>query len=133
MTLYEIEQAISDYLEEEWWHTPVRLINKDDAPPLPFIECYFKPGNVNSLEIQGAGERVGVFIINIYTKKGVGVQQGMSYGDTLESLFWHKTISGVTCESDYLLPYTKYIGIDAALNACHHQTIIPFSVIMESL
>jgi hypothetical protein len=133
MTLYEIEKAISDYLKTNWTYTSIRLINKDDTILVPFIECYFKPGIISSLEIQGAGERVGVFIINIYTKKGVGVQQGNSYGGKLESLFWHKTISGVTCESDYILPYTKYIGIDAALNACHHQTIIPFSVIVESL
>jgi hypothetical protein len=130
MTPYEIENAIMTYLSTNWTHTSIREINKDDAPALPYIECYFKPGQMTSIEIQGAGVRTGVFMINIFTKKGVGVQQGNSYGGALESLFNHKTISGVTCENE-ALPYTKFIGIDATLQACHHQTIIPFSIITE--
>ncbi len=133
MNPYDIEKAISDHLEWNWEYTPIRLVNKGPDPPVPYIECYCKPGQMTSLEIQGAGERVGVFIINIYTKKGVGVQQGFSYGGALESMFWHQTISGVTCENGTFLPHTKYVGIDEALQACHHQTIIPFSVITESL
>lgn len=131
MTPYEIENVISTYLAANWSYTSIREINKDDAPAIPYIECYFKPGNMTPLEIQGAGERVGVFMINIFTAKGVGVQQGNSYGGAIEKLFNHKTISGVTCESGALLPYTKFIGIDDALQACHHQTIIPFSIITE--
>lgn len=131
MTLYEIEQAITEYLADNWEHTSIRRVNKDDAPSLPYIECYFKPGQMANLEIQGAGARAGVFMINIFTKKGWGTGPGASYGDTLEKMFWHKTISGVTCEDGFLLPYTNFIGIDTALQACHHQTIIPFSIITE--
>jgi len=131
MTPYEIETAIAAYLSANWTYTSIREINKGDAPSVPYIECYFKPGLMTSLEIQGAGERVGVFMINIFTKKGVGVQQGESYGGALEKLFWHKTISGVMCENNFMLPYTQFVGIDTALQACHHQTIIPFSVITE--
>lgn len=130
MTPYEIENAISTYLAANWSYTSIREINKDDAPSLPYIECYFKPGRMTSIEIQGARVRDGVFMINIFTKKGVGTQQGDSYGGALEALFNHKTISGVTCENG-TLPYTNFIGIDGALQACHHQTIIPFSVITE--
>lgn len=131
MTLYEIEDAISTYLAANWSYTSIREINKDDAPAVPYIECYFKPGIMTSLEMQGVGNRVGIFMINIFTQKGVGVQQGNSYGGKLEELFSHKTISGVTCESETIMPYTKFIGIDTALQACHHQTIIPFSIITE--
>ena len=131
MTPYAIEKAVFDYLSINWTYTAIREINKEEIHAIPFIECYFKPGNISMLEINGFGERVGVFMINIFTKKGVGVQQGNSYGGKLEELFWHKEISGVTCENSFLLPSTKFIGIDDDLQACHHQTIIPFSVFME--
>ena len=131
MTLYEIWSAIFTYLTQNWTYTSIRETNKDDAPALPFIELHFNPGQMIPLEIQGAGERVGTFAINIFTAKGVGIQQGITYGGKLEVLFNHKTISGVTCESGTLLPHTKFRGIDEALQACHHQTIIPFSIITE--
>lgn len=131
MTPYEIHTQISAYLSDNWTLSSIREINKDTSKTIPYIELYFMPGIIESLEIQGVGNRVGVFIINIFTQKGIGVQQGEYFGGELEKLFWHKTISGVTCESNYILPYTKFIGIDDDLQACHHQTIIPFHVIME--
>ena len=74
MTPYEIENAISVYLAANWTYTAIREINKDDAPSLPYIECYFKPGRMTSLEINGVGERSGVFMINIFFQ--VTVQMG---------------------------------------------------------
>jgi len=132
MNPYEIEKAIADFLAADWTYTPIRKINgPSTTPTIPFIECYFKPGQMTSLEIQGAGERAGVFMINIFTKKGAGPEQGNAYAGKLEDLFWHKTISGVTCENGTLLPYTSFIGIDEALQACHHSIVIPFSIITE--
>jgi len=131
MNPYEIEQAIDTYLAANWTYTPIRKVNTLGTVTIPFIESYFKPGQMVSLEIQGAGARSGVFMINIFTKKGVGTQEGAAYGGKIEKLFWHKTISGVTCENDFVMPYTQFIGIDEALQACHHQTIIPFSIITE--
>lgn len=131
MTPYAINKAICDHLDNSWTATSIREINRDDAPALPFIEPYFKPGQMAPLEIKGAGERVGVFMINIFTKKGVGVQEGLVYGGLLETMFTHVDIDGVYCENSFLLPYTNFIGIDEELQACHHQTIIPFSVVAD--
>ncbi len=131
MSLYKAEKAIFDYLSENWTYTPIREVNKDRKKPVPYIEMYFKPGKVFALEIKHAGLRTGVIIINIFTPKGVGTQQGAAYGGKLEDLFWHKDIDGVVCENDGMLPYTSFIGIDEALQACHHQTIIPFNIIKE--
>jgi hypothetical protein len=130
MNPYEIEKAVSDFLTANWTYTSIRKINIDDAPALPFIECYCKPGAVSNLEIQGHGARTGVFMINVFTTKGAGVQQGGSYAGKLEELFWHRTILDIVCENA-LLPYTEFYGIDEALQACHHQVIIPFNIIME--
>jgi hypothetical protein len=131
MTPYLIEKAIADYLAANWTYTDIRLVNSGTTPSLPFIECYCKAGQIFAVEIGGAGERYGVFIINIFTPLGVGVQQGGAYGGKLEELFWHKNIDGVVCENGTLLPYTEDVGVDAALQAYHHKTIIPFFVIEE--
>ena len=133
MTLLEIEQAVYNYLVDNWLLTPILPGNIKTVMVAPYIEFLCTPGQINALEIQGAGERVGIFVINIYTAIGIGVQEGNSYGSSLESLFWHKTISGVTCESGTVLPYTKFLGENEEKSVCHHQTIIPFSVITESL
>jgi len=99
MTPYEIEKAVADYLEDNWTYTPIRLVNSEDKPAIPYIECYFRPGQTFNAEIQGVGIKTGVFIINIYTKIGVGVQEGGSYAGKLEELFWHKKIDDVICET----------------------------------
>ena len=133
VSTYDIDAAVQAYLATNWTYTSIRRINKDDAPALPYIECYTKPGGVFGLEINGVAERVGVFIINIFTANGVGVQQGFSYGSRLEELFWHKELgTGIWCENGSMMPSTEYIGIDAALQACHHKVTIPFSVITEN-
>ena len=132
MTPYEIEKAIADYLAANWTATSIRIINRDTTPTLPFIECHCKPGGMLGLEIQGAAERVGVFMINIFTQLGVGVQEGGVYGGMLEELFWHKSISGVTCENGAMMPHTQDLGKDEGLQAWHHQTVIPFNVITDT-
>ena len=131
MTPYAIEKAISDYLATNWTYTNIRLVNSGTTPTLPFIECHCKLGQIFAIEINGVGERHGVFIINIFTALGVGVQQGGAYGGKLEEMFWHRTISDVVCENGTLLPYTENVGVDAALQSYHHKTIIPFFVIEE--
>jgi len=130
MTPYEVEKAFADYLQANWTYTSIRLVNKDSQPTIPYIEAFFRPGKMFNAEIQGVGERVGVLMINIYTALGVGVQQGGAYGGKLEALFWHKKIDDIVCETE-LLPYTQDLGVDADLQAYHHQTIIPFSIITE--
>ena len=130
MTLFEINKAIADFLKYNWEHTSIREINKDEAPALPYIEAFFKPGLVFNLEIQGVGERVGVVIINIFTTLGAGIQPGSAYGGELERLFWHLKLEDIVFESDFL-PHTQDLGVDAALQAYHHQTTIPFSVITD--
>lgn len=131
MTPYEIEKAVYDFLVANWTATGIREINKDTTPTIPYIECYFKPGQMFSLEIQGAGERVGVFMINIFTALGVGVQEGGVYAGLIEDLFWHKKISDIVCENGSILPYTSDLGADEDRQAWHHQITIPFSVVME--
>jgi len=131
---YDIDVAVQAYLDTNWAYKtvcPIREINKDDAT-VPYIECYTKPGRMFAIEINGAKERPGVFIINVFTQKGVGTQQGYSYCGKLEDLFLNKTIGdGVVCSNGDLEPYSEYIGIDDALQACHHKTTIPFHVITE--
>ena len=130
MTLFEIQEEIAAFIKANWSCTSIREINKDEAPALPYIEAFFKPGLMFNLEIQGVGNRIGVVIINIFTNLGVGVQQGSAYGGELELLFWHKRLEDIVFESDFL-PYTQDLGVDAALQAYHHQTTIPFSVITD--
>ena len=131
MTPYEIQQSVARFLEENWAVTPIREINKDVTASAPFIEFYSKPGLVRGLEINGVAERVGVFMINIFTKLGVGVQEGDVYGGLLESLFWHRQIDDIVCEIGDMMPYTSDIGVDPVRQMYHHQTVIPFSVITE--
>lgn len=133
MNPYLIHDTVSEYLEAQWYRTAIREPGKDqDKPPLPYIEPWFLPGGVFGLEIGGAAERVGVFKINIFTKKGAGLRQGEYYGGLLEAMFWHQTINGIWFENDSIMPKTEWIGIDQALQANHHQTTIPFSVIWEN-
>jgi len=131
MTPYEIQKALGDFLSLNWTATTIRKINKDTAATAPYIEMYFRPGETFSLEIQGVGERVGVFMINIFTKIGVGTQEGSVYAGMLEDLFWHKKIEDIVCESGDVLPYTNDLGVDNLHQLYHHQVVIPFSVIME--
>ncbi len=130
MTPYEIEKATADFLALNWSYTPVRLVNSEDKPALPYIECFFRPGQTFNAEIQGVGIKTGVFIINIYTKIGVGVQEGGVYAGKLEELFWHKQIEDIAFEND-LLPYSEDVGIDEELQAYRHKVVIPFDVILE--
>lgn len=130
MTPYQINKAITDYLVANWTHTSIREINKDDAPALPYIEMYFRPGKVFELDTV-AYNRPGIFKINIFTALGVGTQQGESYGGALEDLFRHQTIGGVYCSASGLVPWTEDLGIDESLQGYHHQTNIPFTVISE--
>ena len=135
MTPYQINKTISDFLTTSWTSTSIRKINKDDAPSLPFIEMHFKPGQTSGVEIMGSSIKSGVFMINIFTKLGVGTDEGLVYGGMLETLFHHKTITNsygrIICENGFLLPYTENIGIDEALQAYHHQTVIPYSLIVD--
>ncbi len=127
----EINSAISTYLAANWTHTSIREVAKDQKPDLPYIEAYFLPGGVTSLEINGAASRVGIFKINIFTVLGAGTVQGEAYAGAIEELFFHQEIGGVWCENGELMPHTEYLGIDNGLQANHHQVTIPFSVITE--
>lgn len=131
MKPHEINSAIFSYLEANWAYTAIREVAKDQKPALPYIESYFLPGSVFSLEIGGAANRVGVFKINIFTVLGAGTVQGEAYAGKIEDLFFHADIGGVLCESEDVMPYTEYVGIDSELQANHHQVTIPFSVIYQ--
>jgi len=131
MKPYAIHDAISTYLDTNWTDTSILEANKGPKPSLPFIELYFLPGGVEAIEINGAAVRSGVFKINIFTKLAVGTREGEVYGGMIEDLFFHETIGGVTCENGDMMPNTEYLGLDKALQACHHQVTIPFSIIME--
>jgi hypothetical protein len=131
MKPYEINAAITGHLDTSWTATSIRKANTRSKPDIPFIELYFLPGGVQAIEINGAAVRTGVFKINIFTTLGVGTKEGEVYGSLLEEMFFHQTIGGVTCESGDQMPNTEYLGIDEALQACHHQVTIPFSIIYE--
>ena len=131
MTPYEIEKTISDFLKYAWTATAIRSVNKDPAPSLPFIEFHCKPGQTVPIEIQGYGERSGVFMINVFTGLGNGVAEGGAYSGLLEELFWHRKISDVICENGSMLPYTSDLGADAERQCWHHQVVIPFFNLME--
>lgn len=131
MKPYEINTAISEYLELYWDFTEFRRVAQDPKPNLPYIEIYFLPGSVTALEINGVAHRVGVFKINIFTVLGSGTMQGEAYAGEIEELFFHKEIDGVWCENGDIMPHTEYLGVDSTLQANHHQVTIPFSVIME--
>jgi len=128
MTPYEIKKAVTDYLESNWTATNIREINLDDDVALPYIECYFLPGKTFAAEIGGIGERYGVFIINIFTKLDVGVDEGLTYGGLLEEMFKHRDIDGVVCDNGTTLPYTESMGVDDAISAYHHRVVVPFFV-----
>jgi hypothetical protein len=130
MTPYEIAQAFKAVLEAEWTACPIRFPNTTDAPEPPFIEVFFRYGATFNLEIQGAGNRTGVVLVNIWTPKQKGIEQGANYGGMLERMFWHRKIEDIVCEGD-LLPYTNEVGVDNQMSAFYHQTVIPFSIITE--
>lgn len=134
MTPYEIKSAFESFLDESWTTTPIKKVNVGSSlPSIPYIEWFFKPGDVVGIEIKGASVRSGVFMITIYTAEGVGEDEGLVYGGILEALFHHKIIETSTgsfiCENDFMMPYTSSLGKDPVISAFRHQTVIPFSVI----
>lgn len=131
MKLHEINTAITSYLQDNWTHTSIREVAKDQKPDLPYIESYFLPGGSFCLEIMGAAERVGIFKINVFTVLGAGTTQGEAYAGEIEDLFFHKNIGGVWCENGDIMPYTQYLGVDSGIQANQHQVTIPFSVIYQ--
>ena len=133
MTPYQINSAVQSYLSSNWTATAILTDNISSTVSPPFISVYFKPAGIEGIEINGATLRVGVFIINIFTKKGVGIAEGLTYGGMLEALFHHKTITSqygrITCENEFIQPHTENIGLDTDLQAYHTRTVIPFYVI----
>lgn len=127
MIPYDIEKAFTDFITDNWTATSIRLVNIDSTPALPFIDIYCNLGGMFPLEINGHANRTGVLTINIFTQKGVGVQECLTYSGILEHLFWHRIIDDIVCDP----PHTNIIGIDTALQAYHTQTIIPFSIITD--
>jgi hypothetical protein len=119
-------------LSTNWKTTSIRIVGKDNAPALPFIECYYKPAQTTAIEINGYVERKGVFMINIYTRLNAGLDEGWTYAGMMEALFFHKTIgSNVLCENDNITPYSTHVGLDMEIQAQHFQTVIPYTVISE--
>jgi hypothetical protein len=132
MKPYTIQTSVNDYLSTNWTATSIRIINKDDAPALPFIECHYNPGQTFGLEINGYAERTGVFMINVFTSLDVGLDEGWTYAGMIETLFWHKIIDNhIICENGFLMPYSSNIGIDDSLQSYQIQVVIPFSIISE--
>jgi hypothetical protein len=132
MNQYTIMTAVETYLSTNWTATPIRIVGRDDAPALPFIECHYKPALTTAIEINGHVHRKGVFMINTYTRLNVGLYEGWTYAGLLETLFFNKILSNhIVCENDFISPYSTHIGIDTELQAQHFQTVIPFSVISE--
>ena len=134
MTPNAISSTINAYLANNWTEVatvPIRRINRDPEPKVPYIEMYFRPGQVRAIEIQGASQRPGVFKINVFTEPGNGTGQGEVYAGIIEDLFTNQYIDGVWCASGDLMPYTEDLGIDEALQAYHHQVTVPFTVISE--
>jgi len=133
MTPYQINLAVQSYLSTSWTATPILTDNASSTLQPPFISVYFKPAGVEGIEIKGATIRVGVLIINVYTKKGVGIAEALTYGSMLEALFDHKVITSqhgrVICENEFMQPYTENIGLDTDLQAYHVKTVVPFCVI----
>jgi len=130
MSFADIVTIVEEYLETNWQKTPIRFANTQQDHAIPYIECYVKPGEIESLEIKGVGSRVGVIIINIFTEINVGVLQGADFAGELEELFWHKDLGGVVCDGD-ILPYSRDLGIERDAVAYQHQVVIPFYVITE--
>ncbi len=133
MKLYQIHDTVFEHIKANWDKTDIREPGKDhERPALPYIEPYFLPGGVSALEINGVAERIGIFKINIFTVSGAGTRQGEYYGGLIEEIFWHQTIEGVFFENGTLMPKTEWLGIDPAIQANHHQTTLPFSLIWEN-
>ncbi|HCY86593.1 MAG TPA: hypothetical protein DHV36_15775 [Desulfobacteraceae bacterium] len=132
MKPYEINETAMGYLKANWSATQIRDILKKNKPEPPFIEPHFLPGGVTALEVDGAAERNGVLKINIFTKLGAGTKEGEVYGGMLEDLFHHYSIGHLLFENGDIMPWTEWVGVDKSLQAGHHQTTIPFSVIWEN-
>jgi len=133
MTPLQIKKVFDAYIKLEWTDksvTPV-LTTSNQQPALPYIEPHVLFGGVLGLEINGHAERTGVLAINIFTRKDAGDDEGLAYGGKLEKLFWHKTLTGIVCESGDFMPSTEKIGLDEDRQALHFQTKIPFSLIWE--
>jgi len=132
-TPYDIQKAFDNFLDINWGVIETTAVRKtsNPAPALPYIEGHVIFGDVFAIETMGAAERVGVFIINIFTRTDAGDLEGYAYGGQIEALFWHEKIDNIWCENGDLLPSTRKIGKDNDRQAFHFQTTIPFSVLME--
>ena len=129
MTPVEIQRAFDIFLSD-WTDTPIRWVSVP-GPPLPYIEPHILFGDVISLEIGGASERVGVIQINIFTTMTAGDLPGLTYGGSLESMFWHKSTGGLVFENGDQMPSTYKSGVDEARQAFRFVTKVPFHIITE--
>ena len=135
MTLYQIRKAMEDLLALKWGEVqpPLPQLRKlgETAPSLPYAEAWFRPGKLEAIELDGASQRSGTLLVNIFTAQDGGEDQGWIGCGAIEQIFRNNVLEGIVCRSGTLLPHSKYIGIDEARQALHFQTTIPFSVITE--
>jgi len=129
MTPFAIQNAVDAFLAT-WTTTSIRDAS-EEAPAIPYIEPHILLGDMIGLEIQGAAERIGVLIINIFTRTDKGNLEGYAYGGALEKLFWHESTEDIFFENGDQMPSTAKIGVDTDRQAFHFQTKIPFNIIME--
>ena len=135
MTPYEINEAVMDYLAENWTRSPgIKLPNDDENQAVPHIAPQGLFGQKISIEIPGpnhsaAAIRAGVYKINVFTKKGSGEKPGFSYSSTLESIFRNVRIGPLYFAAGDLEPWTTGGSMDDDLEAYKHTVNIPFTVI----
>ncbi len=135
MTPYEINEAVMDYLKANWTRSPgIKLPNDDENQTVPYIAPQGLFGEKRSMEIPNidyptASKRVGVYKINVYTKKGSGDKPGLSYSSTLEGIFRKVQIGKLIFSVENIEPSTTGGSIDDALEAYKHTVNIPFTVI----
>lgn len=98
-----VQSAIAARLAGSWTTTPIRDLNvMGEAPDdgSPFVEVQYPVANENQITVGSPGANVfresGAFRIILFVRRGVGVQEGLGWMDTLRALFRGQNFSGVT-------------------------------------
>jgi len=92
--------AIENHFEEFWNETPIAWENVafDTPNSSPWVRLNILNGSSNYRTITGLKRHLGVIIVQIFTRKDTGSNQGREYADTIGAIFEGKKFSDVVCD-----------------------------------
>ena len=105
MTPNEVRAALEGHLATAVSTVPVAQVGMAFTPPAnaPWMRPAFLPGQAFEAEIgrEGLSRRTGVYIVQVFTPKGVGSGAALVLAGQIETAFRRKDVGGVECGEAY--------------------------------